>query len=150
MGAVVRAVPGSSPGLEQASPGSAGRLKPVKVNVDEPPAIAGRLGVQGIPTLLIVRHGGEVARQIGAVPPLALHRWAEEVISQPAAWPGLEPGSDPEEIGAMTIHFARPFQDFDAASSRSGLTDLGAADGQALRLLWAGVPPIGSPARRHH
>jgi thioredoxin-like negative regulator of GroEL len=41
--------------------------------------------VQGIPTLVILRQGREVARQVGAVPPPALVRWAKEVIGKPAA-----------------------------------------------------------------
>jgi thioredoxin 2 len=50
-----------------------------------PPGVAERLGVRGIPTLLVLRRGREVARQVGAVPPAALLRWAEEVIAKPAA-----------------------------------------------------------------
>ncbi|MDP8971537.1 MAG: thioredoxin [Actinomycetota bacterium] len=74
-----------APGVEQAARRLAGRLKAVKVNVDEAPQVAARLGVQGIPTLLILRDDRVVARQVGAVPPDALVRWAEEAISAPAA-----------------------------------------------------------------
>ncbi|HVD16380.1 MAG TPA: thioredoxin [Actinomycetota bacterium] len=73
------------PGVEQAVRELAGRLKAVKVNVDEAPRVAERLGVRGIPTLLLLRDGREIARQVGAVPPPALLRWAEEVIAEPAA-----------------------------------------------------------------
>ena len=73
------------PGVEQAARALAGRLKAVKVNVDQAPRVAERLGVQGIPTLVLLRDGREVARQVGAVPPAALVRWAEEVIAKPAA-----------------------------------------------------------------
>jgi thioredoxin 2 len=73
------------PGVERAAGSLAGRLKVVKVNVDQAPRTAERLGVQGIPTLLLLRHGREVARQVGAVPPPALLRWAEEAITKPAA-----------------------------------------------------------------
>jgi thioredoxin 2 len=73
------------PGVEQAARTLAGRLKAVKVNVDQAPRVAERLGVQGIPTLVLLRDGREVARQVGAVPPAALLRWAEEVIARPAA-----------------------------------------------------------------
>jgi thioredoxin 1 len=46
----------------------AGRLKVVKLNVDENVNSAGRFNIRGIPTLLIFK-GGEVADQIvGAVP----------------------------------------------------------------------------------
>ena len=73
------------PGVERAARSLAGRLKVVKVNVDEAPRTAERLGVQGIPTLVLLRDGREVARQVGAVPPPALLRWAEEAIAEPAA-----------------------------------------------------------------
>jgi thioredoxin 2 len=73
------------PGVEQAASSLAGRLKVVKVNVDQAPRTAGRLGVRGIPTLLLLRDGREVARQVGAVPPPALLRWAEEAIARQAA-----------------------------------------------------------------
>jgi thioredoxin 2 len=75
----------AAPGVEQAARELAGRLKVVKVNVDEAPRAAERFGVQGIPTLLVLRHGREVARQVGAMPPPALVRWAKEVIGKPAA-----------------------------------------------------------------
>ena len=71
-----------APGVERAAQELAGRLKAVKVNVDEAPRVAERFGVRGIPTL---RQGREVARQVGAVPPAALVRWAEEVIGKPTA-----------------------------------------------------------------
>jgi thioredoxin 2 len=74
-----------APGVERAARELAGRLKAVKVNVDEAPRVAERLGVQGIPTLLILRQGREVARQVGAVPPPVLVGWVEEVIAKPAA-----------------------------------------------------------------
>jgi thioredoxin 2 len=74
-----------APGVERAAQELAGRLKVVKVNVDEAPRVAERFGVQGIPTLLVLRHGREVARQVGAVPPPALVGWAKEVIAKPAA-----------------------------------------------------------------
>jgi len=74
-----------APGVERAASELAGRLKAVKVNVDVAPRTAERLGVQGIPTLLVLRRGREVARQVGAVPPSALLRWVEEAIASPAA-----------------------------------------------------------------
>jgi thioredoxin 2 len=74
-----------APGVERASWDLAGRLKVVKVNIDQAPRVAERLDVQGIPTLLILRQGREIARQVGAVPPPTLLRWAEEAITEQAA-----------------------------------------------------------------
>ncbi|MCX7014392.1 MAG: thioredoxin [Candidatus Sumerlaeota bacterium] len=45
----------------------AGKLKVVKVNVDDSPNVAANYGIQSIPTLLFVKNGQEVDRIIGAV-----------------------------------------------------------------------------------
>jgi thioredoxin 2 len=63
-----------SPLVEKLGREFAGRLKVVKLNVDEAPAIAARYGVQGIP-LLIVFQAGEVDRLVGAVPYDRLRAW---------------------------------------------------------------------------
>jgi len=70
-----------SPALENLAREYAGRVKLVKVNVDESPLVAGRSGVQGIPTLLVVVDGKVVARQTGAAPEAALRTWLETSLS---------------------------------------------------------------------
>src|SRR4029450_3962962 len=55
-----------SPALERLAGELAGRLKLVKVDVDQSPRTAEHFAVQGIPTLLVVRDGEVVARQTGA------------------------------------------------------------------------------------
>ncbi|MGH2721411.1 MAG: thioredoxin, partial [Actinomycetota bacterium] len=45
-----------------------GRLKVVKLNIDENPATAQRYGVQSIPTLILFSGGSEATRVVGAVP----------------------------------------------------------------------------------
>src|SRR5258708_39665192 len=57
-----------SPLVERLGEENAGRLKVVKLNVDEAPAIAGRYSVQGIPLLVVIRDGAEVDRLVGAAP----------------------------------------------------------------------------------
>lgn len=64
-----------SPLVERLGNEHAGHLKIVKLNVDEAPAVAGRYGVQGIPLLVLIREGAEVARQVGAVPLPSLQAW---------------------------------------------------------------------------
>lgn len=66
-----------APILEDLATARAGRLKVVKVNVDELPGVSARYGVQGIPTLLLLRDGREVARQVGAAPRHALEQWLD-------------------------------------------------------------------------
>jgi thioredoxin 1 len=59
----------------------AGRLKVVKVNVDDNPMTPGRYGVRGIPNLLIIK-GGEVKEQIvGAVPKSHLVKAVDNAIA---------------------------------------------------------------------
>ncbi len=71
-----------SPALEQVATDLAGRIKLVKVNVDDSPKLQQRFGVQAIPTLIILRHGEVVTRQAGALPPPALRAWVEEAIKE--------------------------------------------------------------------
>jgi thioredoxin 1 len=59
----------------------AGRLKVVKVNVDDNPQTPSRFGVRGIPNLVIVK-GGEVKQQIvGAVPKTQLVKAVDSAIA---------------------------------------------------------------------
>lgn len=69
------------PIVEQLATDLAGRLKVVKVNVDEAPGISRRYGVQGIPTMLLLRNGAEVSRQVGAVPAHALRTWIDTQLA---------------------------------------------------------------------
>ena len=70
-----------SPALEQLATEMAGKLKLVKVNVDESPKLQQRFGVQAIPTLLLLRNGAVAARQTGAAPPGALRAWLERGLA---------------------------------------------------------------------
>jgi thioredoxin 1 len=45
-----------------------GKAKVVKLNVDDAPEIAGRYGVQSIPTLIVFKGGQKVGEMIGAGP----------------------------------------------------------------------------------
>ena len=57
-----------APLLDELADDYAGRLKIVKINVDDNPETPARYGVRGIPNLLIIK-GGQVKDQIvGAVP----------------------------------------------------------------------------------
>ena len=69
-----------SPVLDQLTRARAGRLKVVKVNVDDNPATAARFDVQGIPLLVLNRDGREVARLTGAVPRAQLESWLDQQL----------------------------------------------------------------------
>jgi thioredoxin 2 len=56
------------PILEELARDYAGRLKVVKVNVDENPHLSQRFGATSIPTLVVLRGGRQVDRIVGALP----------------------------------------------------------------------------------
>ena len=66
-----------SPLVEGVGRSHAGRLKVVKLNVDEAAAISDRYGIRGIPLLILFRDGSEVDRMAGAVPDARLRKWLE-------------------------------------------------------------------------
>jgi thioredoxin 2 len=73
-----------SPALEQLAKERAGRLKLVKVNVDQAPKLAQRFSAQAIPTLILLVNGQEAPRQVGAAPEHALRNWLDQSLA-PAA-----------------------------------------------------------------
>ena len=73
-----------SPALEQLANDFAGKVKLVKINVDESPSISQRFGVQGIPTLPVTRKGEVIARQTGAAPESTLRTWLEDALAKAA------------------------------------------------------------------
>ncbi|WP_432559615.1 thioredoxin [Granulicoccus sp. GXG6511] len=68
-----------SPLLEGLATERAGRLKLVKVNVDDSPETQARFGVQAIPTLLMFVDGKQVGEQRGALAMPALRAWVDSV-----------------------------------------------------------------------
>jgi thioredoxin 2 len=70
-----------SPALQQVAAELAGRVKLVKVNVDEAPKLSERFGVQAIPTLVVLKRGRVVSRQAGAVLAPALHEWVSNALA---------------------------------------------------------------------
>ena len=73
-----------SPALAQLAGEMPGRIKLVKVNVDESPRLQQRFGVQSIPTLMVFRRGQVIARQAGAAPAATLRAWLEQSLAAPA------------------------------------------------------------------
>jgi thioredoxin 1 len=63
------------PVLEELSGTLDGKVKIVKLNVDESPATAAKYGIMSIPTLMIFKNGEMAARQIGAAPRQKLEQW---------------------------------------------------------------------------
>ncbi|MGH3661571.1 MAG: thioredoxin family protein [Micromonosporaceae bacterium] len=70
-----------SPTLEQVTRDLAGRVKLVKVDVDQAPKLTQRFTVQAVPTLLVMHGSRVLARRAGAAPAAALRKWVEGALS---------------------------------------------------------------------
>ena len=68
------------PALEELSAEYAGRVKIVKVNVDENPSSPAQMGVRGIPALFLFKDGQVVSNKIGAAPKAALKNWIDSAV----------------------------------------------------------------------
>ena len=69
-----------SPIVDEVAGELRGKLKVVKVNVDENPATAAKYGIMSIPTLMIFKNGAMAARQIGALPKAKIVQWIHGAI----------------------------------------------------------------------
>lgn len=71
-----------APIIEELSKEYQGRMRFVKVNVDESPDLAGKFGIQGIPTLIFFRAGQPVERIAGAPPRSRLVKEIDKVLAK--------------------------------------------------------------------
>jgi thioredoxin 1 len=68
------------PALEELSAEYAGKVKIVKVNVDENPSSPAQMGVRGIPALFLFKDGQVVSNKVGAAPKAALKSWIDSAV----------------------------------------------------------------------
>ncbi|GHC63134.1 thioredoxin [Neogemmobacter tilapiae] len=68
------------PALEELAAQYAGKIKIVKVNVDENPDSPAQLGVRGIPALFMFKGGEVISNKVGAAPKAALENWIKTAI----------------------------------------------------------------------
>jgi len=65
-----------APALEELADGAlSGKVKIVKLNVDENPKTAAKYNVMSIPTLMVFKNGEMASRQVGAAPKAKLEQW---------------------------------------------------------------------------
>ena len=69
-----------APALEEIGAEYAGRVKVVKVNIDENPQTPNTFGVRGIPTLIMFKNGKPAATKVGALPKSQLKDWVSGAI----------------------------------------------------------------------
>lgn len=68
-----------APALEEIAQELAGKVKIVKLNVDENPRISAQYGIRGIPTLLLFKGGKVAAQKVGAQPKNNIKSWITEI-----------------------------------------------------------------------
>ena len=64
-----------APALEEIAGAMNGKVKIVKMNVDENPGTAAKYGIMSIPTLMLFKNGELAAQQVGAAPKQKLQHW---------------------------------------------------------------------------
>jgi thioredoxin 1 len=70
-----------SPILDQISEEMQGKIKVVKINVDENPRMASQLGVRGIPAMYIYDEGEVISNLNGAKPAGAIKGWIADALA---------------------------------------------------------------------
>ncbi|MEL6244900.1 MAG: thioredoxin [Pseudomonadota bacterium] len=69
------------PIIEKAVDAKAGKVKLVKVNIDENPGVAGQLGVRSIPAVFAFDKGRPVDGFMGALPESQINQFIEKILS---------------------------------------------------------------------
>jgi thioredoxin 2 len=69
-----------APALEALAEGRTGTLRVAKLNADDNQVTPSRLGVRGIPTMILFRDGQEVDRAVGALPKDGIARWLDVAL----------------------------------------------------------------------
>lgn len=67
-----------APHLEAVSDELSGKVKIVKINVEDHPMAGSKYGVRGLPTLMIFKDGKVVATQLGAMSKQKITDWVTE------------------------------------------------------------------------
>ncbi|WP_269433458.1 thioredoxin TrxC [Sphingopyxis sp. H050] len=69
-----------TPNFEMAVPRLEPRVRLGKLDTEAQPAIAQRYGIRGIPSMVMIRKGQEIARTSGAMPTSAIVDWVEQAL----------------------------------------------------------------------
>ncbi len=69
-----------APALEEIASELGEKVKVVKLNIDENPNVAGKLGIRSIPTLIVFKDGKAAAQKVGAAPKGELLRWISSAL----------------------------------------------------------------------
>jgi thioredoxin 1 len=68
------------PALEEIAGEMEGKVKIVKMNVDENQAVPAQFGIRSIPTLMLFKDGKLASQKVGAAPKSDLSRWIASAV----------------------------------------------------------------------
>ena len=120
------------PVLEKAVQAAGGRVKMVKMNIDEHPSIAGQLGIQSIPAVIAFKDGQPVDGFMGAVPESQINEFIARLGGKDAGENALEEAlaaaaearAQGDAQTAADIYGAILQQAPDSAIAAAGLADI--------------------------
>ena len=69
-----------SPIVDEVATEMAGKMKVVKVNIDENPNAPTKYGVRGIPTLIVFKNGEPIETKVGGMSKSQLSEWVNGVL----------------------------------------------------------------------
>lgn len=69
-----------APILDELSKELIGKVKIVKMNVDENPAMPSTLGIRGIPTMMLFKNGASIGTKVGVSPKASLLEWINSLV----------------------------------------------------------------------
>ncbi len=69
-----------APILDEVSAAYQGKLQVAKMNVDENPGVAGKMGIRSIPTLMLFKGGQLASQKVGAAPKGELVKWISSAL----------------------------------------------------------------------
>lgn len=139
-----------APALEKAVREAGGRVRLVKMNIDDHPSIAGQLGIQSIPAVIAFRDGQPVDGFMGAIPESKIREFIDKVAGAgdpaKAAAEALEAAAqlraEGDLQGAVQIYAAVLKEDADNLDAIAGLAEtlFDAGDADNAREVLARAP----------
>ena len=93
------------PTIEKVIKEKAGKVRLVKINIDENPAVAGQLGIQSIPAVFAFAGGRPIDAFLGAIPESEVRKFADKVIAAAPA-PASPEGSLEDDIKDALVEAA--------------------------------------------
>jgi len=127
------------PTIEKVVKEKAGKVRLVKINIDENPAVAGQLGIQSIPAVFAFAGGRPVDAFLGAIPESEVRKFTDKVMAQAPA------GVPPE--GSLEADIKAALDDAATALRNNDLSEAAQIYGMILQHVPDNAPALLGIAR---